>query len=88
MFHVVFDPDQPLVAVQAVAFVVDHVRVVLAHEVIDVEEAVKLRDGDGNVPESSEILVHRGVPSPSNPVITPLPIQLLPALKSPKAFRK
>ncbi|MCB9804913.1 hypothetical protein H6769_04760 [Candidatus Peribacteria bacterium] len=45
MFHVVFDPDQLLVAVQAVAFVVDHVRVVLAHEVIDVEEAVKLRDG-------------------------------------------
>ena len=35
----VFDPDQPSLAVQEVAFVVDHVRVVLAPEVIDVEDA-------------------------------------------------
>ncbi|MCB9804914.1 hypothetical protein H6769_04765 [Candidatus Peribacteria bacterium] len=84
MFHVVFDPDQLLVAVQAVAFVVDHVRVVLAHEVL-VLVLVLVVDVAPKRPDTEE---HLGVPSPSNPVITPLPIQLLPALKSPKAFLK
>ena len=73
-------------ALHDVAFEAFQVIVVDPHKAIErlVPESVVM-DGDE---ESSEILVHRGVPSPSNPVITPLPIQLLPALKSPKAFRK
>ena len=39
-------------------------RVVLALEVIDVEEAVKLRDGgNAGVPESSAMVAHIGFPS-------------------------
>ena len=60
----VFDPDQPLLAVQEVAFVVDHVRVVLAPEVIDVEDAEKLSEGgNAGVPESSAMVAHIGFPS-------------------------
>ena len=44
LLHIAFDPDQPLLPIQEIAFVVDHVRVVLAHEVIEVEDAEKLNE--------------------------------------------